>query len=174
MTPEAAVAKLAEIAVARSEFSEDDIYAALAAAGLPDPMADRAYKFTQTAWGRSFLAGLGVQFSPEYVCFNASGEEIESGRLDDEPFYAAACALAKQYAKSTGFQRLALMSADVRAINELLNKGSKAKDLVTSPAILFLEAPTVAGMEKARLRIAQHMAALPKANSRKKPWWRFW
>src|SRR5262249_22133974 len=99
---------------------------------------------------------------------------IESGQLDDEPHYAAAWALAPQHARSAGFQRLALMSADVHAINELLNKGSNAKDLVTSPAFLFLEAPTEAGMVKARQVMAEHMAALQKAHPVRKPWWRFW
>jgi hypothetical protein len=174
VSPEAAVAKLATIVTERREFSEDDIYAAMSSAGIPDGEADRAFKFTQTAWGRAFLAGLGVRFAPEYLCFNGSGEVIESGQLDDEAHYAAAWKLASQYQSSAGFQRLALMSADVHAINDLLNRGSKAKDLVTSPAFLFLEAPTETGMQRARQVIAEHMAALQKAHPVQKPWWRFW
>ncbi len=162
MTPEAAVSQLAEIVVARRAFSEDDVYAAMADAGIPTDVADRAYKFTQTAWGRAFLAPLGVRFSPDYVCFNASGDIIESGRLEDEPYFIAARALAKQHARSEGFQQLALMSADAHAINTALNKGSKAEDLVTAPVFLFLEAPTEAGMDKARRVIAQHTAAIKK------------
>jgi hypothetical protein len=95
VSPDAAVAKLVEIVVARREFSQDEIYAAMAAAGIPDPTADRALKFTQTAWGRAFLADLGVGFSPEYLCFNASGDVIESGQLDEEPHYSAASALER-------------------------------------------------------------------------------
>ena len=181
VTPEDAVTRLAEIVAARQEFTEDEVYAALADAGVADAFADRAYKFTQTAWGRAFLAGLGVQFSPEYVCFNASGEVIESGRLADEPCFAAASRLAQRYAGTPGFKRLALTSADADVINNALHEGSKPEDLVTAPAFLFLEAPTPAGMENARRVIAQYTAALqgPAAPATResapaKPWWRFW
>jgi hypothetical protein len=166
--------ELVEIVVTRSEFTQPEIYAAMAVAGIPDPTADRTYKFTQTAWGRVFLAGLGVQFSAIYVCFNASGNVIESGRLDEEQHYCAALALAKQHAKSAGFQQLALMSAEVHAVNELLNGGSKAADIATSPAFFFLEVPTEAGAKRARQEITEYMAALQKENLLKKPWWRFW
>ena len=174
MSPDAAVAKLVEIVVSKRDFSEDDIYAAMTAAGIPDPIADRVFMFTQIASGRTLLAGLGVRFSPEYFCFNAAGDVVESGQLDEEPYYSAATVLAKQHFRSPGFQQLALMSANVHAINEMLNKGSKATDLITSPAFLFLEAPTEAGMMNARQRITEHMVALQKANPVKKPWWRFW
>jgi len=174
VTPQLAVAKLADIVAERREFSEDEIYSAMSSAGLPNEIADRAFKFTQTAWGRAFLARLGVRFSPEYLCFNSAGEVIETGQLEGEPHYAAAMYLVPRYSSSAGFQRLALMSADVHAVNELLNKGSKAKDLVTSPAFLFLEAPTESGMVKARQVIAKHMTKLQKENPLRKPWWRFW
>src|SRR4051812_11407858 len=84
VTPQAAVARLADIIAARADFNEDEVYAAMADAGIPDPVADRAYKFTQIAWGRAVLAGLRVRLAPEYTCFNGSGEVIESGRLADE------------------------------------------------------------------------------------------
>jgi len=80
--------------------------------------------------------------------------------------------LPGSWRRSTKAQQV--FSADVHAINELLNRGSKAKDLVTSPAFLFLEAPTETGMQRARQVIAEHMAALQKAHPVRKPWWRFW
>src|SRR6266540_2237247 len=97
VSPESAVAWLADIVAARPEFTEDEVYAAMADAGVPDSLADRAYKFTQVAWGRAFLAGLSVQFSPEYVCFNGSGKVVETGRLADERCFAAASRLAQRY-----------------------------------------------------------------------------
>jgi len=179
--PDTAVAWLADILASWDEFTEDEVYSALADAGVPGALADRAYKFTQIAWGRSLLAGLGVQFPPEYVCFDASGKVIESGLLADEPCFAAASRLAERYADAPGFKRLALMSADVHAVNEALNKGSKPSDLVATPAFLFLEAPTTAGMANARRVIDQHIAAGPGPAAPAtpkpvpaKPWWRFW
>jgi hypothetical protein len=151
VTPDTAVAWLADILASWDEFTEDGVYSALADAGVPGALADRAYKFTQIAWGRSVLARLGVQSSR----------------------------LAERSAGAPGFRRLALMSADVRTVNKALNRGSKPEDLVGAPAFLFLEAPTAAGMANARRAIDQHMAAGPAASAtpkpaRAKPWWRFW
>jgi hypothetical protein len=179
--PETAVARLAEIIAARDEFTEDDLYAALAEAGLPDAVADRAYKFTQTAWGRVFLDGLGIQFGADYLCFNGAGDVIESGRLDDEPYFAAAVRLAPEYARTLGFQRFVLMSADVNAVNGALHAGSKPENLVMGPAAFFMEAPTPAGLARARQLLADRASAgkrggagsTPQAAA-KKPWWRFW
>ncbi len=75
------VTHLAEIVAPRIQFNEDEVYEAMANAGIPGPVADRAYKFTQIAWGRVLLYGLQVRFSPEYTCFNGVGEVIETGRL---------------------------------------------------------------------------------------------
>jgi hypothetical protein len=181
VSPETAVAWLADIIAERHEFTEDEVYAAMAAAGVPDGLADRAYKFTQVAWGRALLARLGVKSSPEYTCFNASGQVEESGRLADESCFAAASRLAKDYAGAPGFRHFALMSADVNAVNKAFHAGSKPEDLVTGPAFLFLGTPTAAGSEAAQQVIAQHLASwkerFPSATTKRavaKPWWRFW
>ena len=42
---------LADAIAAGGEFTEDELYAAMSRAGLPDDVADHAYKFTQIAWG---------------------------------------------------------------------------------------------------------------------------
>jgi hypothetical protein len=194
MTPEEAVARLAELMDTRAKLAEDDIYTMMREAGIPDPVADRAFKFTQIAWGRVFLGSFGVRFSPDYLCFNAVGDVVESGLLREQPYFAAAMSLARRYANTPAFQRLAVMSADVNAVNKALNAGSKAENLVTSPAALFFEAATPAGMEKAGKLLAQMAAAAdkedkprkseaarpakptrpPKPASPAKPWWRFW
>lgn len=177
VAPADAVAWLADILAAWHEFTEDEAYAAMTDAGIPDAIADRAYKFTQVAWGRALLAGLGVQFSPKYFCCNASGTVVESGKLADDPCFAAAAGLAERYKGSPGFKRLALLSADLNAVNNALNAGSKPEDLVTGPACLFLEAPTAAGIEAAHQAIAQYLPAIPsKPAIRKaaKSWWQFW
>lgn len=196
MTPEEAVARLAELVATRTKLSEEEINAMMREAGIPDPEADRALKFTQIAWGRVFLSSFGVSFSPDYFCFTADGDVVESGVLREQPYFAAAASLVRRYANTPGFQRLAVMSADVNAVNKALDAGSKAENIVTSPAALFFEAATPAGMEKARKVIAQATAAAEKEERRKrseaaraaepkrpaepvnpvkpKPWWRLW
>jgi hypothetical protein len=168
VTPREAVARLADIIAARAKFTEDEVYAAMAAAGIPDPVADRAYKFTQIAWGRLLLAGLRIQFAPEYTCYNGAGEVIETGRLADEPYFASATAAAERYAGAPGFKLLAMMAAEFHGVNELLLRGSKPENLEITPPALFMEPPTQAGMEKARQQLLQGLG------KPKKPWWRFW
>jgi hypothetical protein len=160
VAPETAVAWLADILAGWGDFTEDDAYAALAEAGVPDAVADRAYKFTQIAWGRDLLAGLGIQFAPEYIWLNGAGEVVDSGLLADEPCFATAARLAQRYRGAPGFIRLATMSADVNVVNSALNRGSKPENLATVPPCLFTEAPTEAGMANARKAIAEHLAAL--------------
>lgn len=180
MVPEAAVARLAEIVAEQTEFTEDDIYVAMAEAGIPDLAADRAYKFTQTAWGRVFLDGMGIQCGTDYLCFNGAGEVIESGQLADEPYFAAAARLVPRYAGSPGFKALVLMSADVSTINSALHAGSKPEHLVMGPAAFFMEAATPAGMAKARQVLSERSSAgkwggqAATRDAGKKPWWRFW
>lgn len=175
-TPEGAVVRLAEIVAPRAEFGEDEIYAAMAEAGIPGPVADRAYKLLQTAWGRAFLRRLKVQLSSDYIWFNGAGDVVESGPLESDPYFVAAWQLAGQYAGSPGFQRLAVMSADVHAVNSLLQRGSKPENCVTSTAAFFLEAPTPVGRQKAMEMLRQKAtAAAPKPPAPvKKPWWQFW
>lgn len=177
MSPEAAVALLAEILGSRSAFSEDEVYAELAKAGVPDSVADRAYKFTQTAWGRVLLADLRVPFDTEYMCFNGQGEVIESGLLADSPYFAAAMRLAPRYAETPGFRSLALCSADASAVNNALHAGKDPSRMAMGPAGFFMEAATPAGMDRAR-RLLTEQASAKKSTSApttaKKPWWQFW
>jgi hypothetical protein len=126
--------------------------------------------------------GLGVRFSPDYFCLNGAGEVVESGELEKEPYFVAASKLATQYAGLPAFVRLAVMSADVNTVNGMLKAGSKPKDLLLSPAAMFVEPATPAGMEKARQFLVQRMSAATKLGRSvapdsppvKKPWWRFW
>jgi hypothetical protein len=161
--PEAAVACLTEAIAAHAEFTEDDLYAAMAKAGIPGPDADRAFKFTQIAWGREFLRGRGdFQFAPDYLLFNGAGDVIESGTLSNQPYFVAAMAAVKKYASSPGFSRLALMSADVQAINKALEAGSKPTDLAMAPPALFMEPATPAGIEKAQRLLTDRVTPAAK------------
>src|SRR5262245_7582530 len=108
-------------------------------AGIPDDVADRAYKFTQTAWGRVFLDDMGINFSSDYTCYNEDGDEIESGELNEQPYFAAAMRLVSRYNRTKGFLTLAVMSADVNAVNAALNAGAKPEDLSMGPAMLFVK-----------------------------------
>jgi hypothetical protein len=141
MTPAAAVARLAEIVAASPGLTEDGIYDALAAAGVPEPLADRAYKFTQIAWGRVFLDGMGIDLLPDYSYTTVRGRERGEALLADEPCYAAALRLAPRYEQTPAFQRLALTSAEVLSVNDALKRGSRPENLTIGSALVLIEAP---------------------------------
>jgi hypothetical protein len=171
MTPEATIDHLAELLEALPVFSEDGAYAAMEAAGIPSADADRAYKFTQIASGRMLLAGIVAKFSNDYFWLNRSGEVVESGQLQDEPYFVAATKLVNER-PAEWMGSLGAMSADFSVTNQMLKRGSKPGNLETGPIVLFREYPTAAGMEKANLLIATHLKAatpLPR-----KPRWKFW
>jgi hypothetical protein len=177
MTPVDAVQQLASILLngGSQPPSEDYIYEALAHAGVPDNVADRAYKFSLIACGRRFLDGMGVRFPNEYICFNRFGDVMESGCLADEPYFCAAIDhVGPEQIGGEAFGNFALLSADVQAVNNALRSGSDPANLVAAPAFLFLEPPTESGMVSAQQVIALHMKKLKADNPRRKPWWRFW
>lgn len=155
MSPEDSVQHVARLVTADPQFTEDAVYGALAAANVPAREADLAYKFTQAAWGRLLLNGMGIKFSEGYHCLNADGEVVDAGKLSEEPHFTAATRLGKRYETQAGFKRLAAMSADFHAVNQALNAGSQPENLVTAPLVLFVEAPTEAGTAKARRLISE-------------------
>ena len=123
------------------------------------------------------LDGLGARFSPDYVCFDADGRVVESGRLAEEPHYAVALRLASEYAGKPGFAEFAAQSSDVQSTNAALRAGSRPENLVAAPAATFLEPPTEEGFMVAR-RHLMNLIKVPPAVAEKavtrKPWWRFW
>ena len=170
MNPEETVSALADIFDSLSSLTEDATYERMHAIGLPDRDADRAYKFTQIACGRLLLEGIVGRFHDEYFWLNASGETVESGRIQDEPYFSAAATLLRT--RSCPWAgNLGAMSADVAAINQLLKRGSKPGNLETGPSVLFLEMPTEEGMRKAgQLTLRDLRAPIRPARA----WWQFW
>lgn len=154
------------------KFGQIDMHQALMNLGISLDTANRAYKFIQIAWARAMLDGHGIKFSPDYHCFNKSGEVIESGPLAGEPFYTAAMEVVSMFEHSPGFKALALTASETYAVGDMLQQGLPACALATSPPALFMEKPTAAGMEKVTrfLRGGEQ----PPADSPKGPWWKFW
>jgi len=157
MTPEEAVRTLAVMLRTWEDFTQEDVHQRLLHTGLSARDAELTYGMTQVAWGRAFLNGLGITFAPTYVFVGAGGREIESGRLTAQPHYQTAMAIATSEQPFPGFLRLAMMSADVRVVNEMFNRGSNASDLMTGPPHLVLIDDVDDTREKSR-----------------KPWWRPW
>jgi len=71
------------------------------------------------------------------------------------------------------FERIALTSADIDAVNNILKMGSRPENLVMSPAYIFIDTPTSEGMCRAQVFMDQRGAEI-QARFKKKPWWMFW
>jgi hypothetical protein len=172
MSPEEAVNALVAFLSTQKEFDEEEAYAALEAAEVPAEQRQLAYQFTQIAWSRVLLDGMGIKFSPEYVLFSGEGEPVESGELETNPYYNAACAAGGRQPPPVGLAHLAMMSAEVHAVNNALNGGSRAENLVMGPIALFTDHPSPEGMERVQAHIRD--AAKQAAGTVRKPWWKVW
>ena len=193
-SPENTVLRLAEILAVCPIADEDVIYEAMANAGIDAATADRAYKFTQTAWGQLLLRAADVTFPPDYIYFDAEGNVAERGLLRDEPFFNAASQIAAWYARTPAFQPsflgLAMRSAAFNAVKLAADAGGKLSEMEMGAAFLFLSTPTEAGATRARKTMDEYMAAIPRrapvavpepvsppvsppAAPTKKPWWQF-
>lgn len=169
MSPQEAVHFVARSVTENPGFSEDAIHASMVAAGVPDRDADLAYKFTQAAWGRLLLDGLGIQFAHDYHILDGAGDTIESGTLSEQPHFAAATKLGAIHANKPGFQRLAAMSADFHSVNAALNAGSQPENLITAPLFLFVQAPSEMGMKKAQQLLSDLLSRRGKTRAVTEP-----
>lgn len=179
VTPALAVDWFAEALAERPDSDEDEWTAALAEAGVPAALARRACLFTQVAWGRALIDGMGMRFSPDYVGFDAAGRVAESGRLAEDPCFAEAVRIAEGYAASPGFMRLAAESADVKMAYQAHQDGADPKNLTTGTLFLFLEPPTEAGLKAATRVIGEYAGAAPSGrdggtSAGARPWWQSW
>ncbi len=182
-TAEGAVSLLFDLVAAHPEITEDEILQAMHSAGVPAGIAERAYRFTQIAWGRGLLEGLGIRFSSEYICFDSEGEISERGFLEQEPYFAAGSKIESRYVTTPAFKQIALSSAEANAVNKALFAGSKPEHLAMGPAFLFSEETSPEGREKARKTMDQEMRLIQlsadsqnteKESKPAKPWWRLW
>ena len=149
MTPEEAVAFLADLLKLQGAMSDDRMYMLMAKAGMTRDEADHVHKFAQIAWGRAFLSGMGIEFSPDYMWLDVDGRVVETGVLTSEPYFAAATQLASRYLPCPGVTDLALRSADVASVNAALKRGSKPESLLGATPLLFRAPPTAAGLAAA-------------------------
>jgi hypothetical protein len=113
-----------EVAAAMLVLDDDTIIARFG------PAARRAISFLELAFGRVLLERLGVELSAVAVI---DGRDVA---LADDPVYRAALAHAHAVDASGPaelYRTLALRSAEVAAVNQALNAGSRPQDLVLSP-----------------------------------------
>ena len=131
------LAALVSLAGERPELEDWDLAQALAARGFDTRAAERMVVFAPVAFGRYLLRDMGIKFDPT---FEVRGDRVRTAAplpLDQMPEYVAAVRAAPIVASSSpGFRALALRSAEVNAVNNLLIKGSQPANLQLIPMLI--------------------------------------
>src|SRR6266571_3754554 len=111
--------------------------------GLSKLEAVAAIRFVPLALGRAILLeGLGMTLADSYVLVNQATGAREEKSLADEKFFMETMNLAPALGAEFGIDvvsTVALLSSEVQAVNEALNAGSKAEDLVGSLPLMKWE-----------------------------------
>lgn len=126
--------------------------------GLSKLDATAAIRFVPLALGRAILLeGLGIALSDSYLLLNEVTGTREEKSLGDEQFFTETMKLAPALGVELGIDvvsAVALLSSEVQAVNQALNAGAPAENLVASLPVIQWEE----GVD----------------NAAKPPRWKFW
>jgi hypothetical protein len=132
-----AIIKSIEIIRNNNQENDDVIMQKLAELGIEKDLANHLATFIPIAYCRAFLDGSGVTFVDYYLYFDEKGSTSKPRWLTDEPVFLEALKIAegelKGGANGERYFSIAGRSGEFRAINDLLNRGSKFEDIVMSP-----------------------------------------
>jgi hypothetical protein len=126
---------ITQVAALMVELDDEAVIARLVAENHVERDARLAVAFLPLAFGRALLGPLGVELAATAMLGDV--EIVLAG----DPLYRAAAEHATQVHESGPselFRALALRSAEVSAVNQALNAGSQAADLVLSPPMISL------------------------------------
>lgn len=161
------------------EQNLEKTYSKLVDSGRPEAIVDRVGHFLALAIGRALVtANLPIHHASTYHRVLLSGEMLRDIPLMSEPAFARGLMLVDELSQSQleAVKRLALSSAEVNAVNNLLNSGGELEDCKGSPFII----PDLGTMNEAFERaLSIYFSQTPDmssglSNAAKKPWWKFW
>jgi hypothetical protein len=119
--------------------SDEEVVRKLVAVGVEPVPAARLVEFLPMAYCRVILAEAGVRFCDRFQRKLADGRLSAERSLDSEPFWAETLsyAIAEKRRGVTGEALLSVAahSSEFDATNQLVNLGSKLKDIVLTPAV---------------------------------------
>jgi hypothetical protein len=111
--------------------------------GLSKLDAAAAIRFVPLALGRAILLeGLGIALSDSYLLVNDAAGTREEKPLGGEPFFTETMKLAPALGAELGIDvvsAVGLLSSEVQAVNEALNTGAPAENLVASLPVIKWE-----------------------------------
>ncbi|HTD56433.1 MAG TPA: hypothetical protein VK670_13675 [Silvibacterium sp.] len=117
-------------------LSNDQIFWKLVGSGVDKRRAARLVEFVPVAYSRLLLGKLGVRFSNSFQRAISTGMLSEKQSLSSDPVWHEvvrfATADVEQGIAKNDLLAIAGRSAEFDAVNQLLNNGSRATDLVLS------------------------------------------
>ena len=138
VTADSVVTLLVSIVADRPDVDESALVDVLVSRGVERKAAMRAVVFVPLAFGRHLLGPMGVTFDMTYEVRGEKQHTDAPLPLSDVPEYIAATALASTFAESSpGFRTLALRSAEMNVVNQMLTTGSKPTDIQTTAALVM-------------------------------------
>jgi hypothetical protein len=136
------------IFVINANAEEEKLLASLIANGIEEDFAWKLIEFLPLAFGRVLLKKWRVRTSDEYVRYTPSEEKIVENvrkKLGGEIVFSYAIFMGSEMSKRSllsilglslkneQFQTIAGLSVEVKAVRELIGRGSKPENLVLTP-----------------------------------------
>jgi hypothetical protein len=111
----------------------------LTGSGLSEQQATKLIQFVPIAFTRFLYRASGVRFAPNYVVLGADGQPKAQRPIADEPAFREAWGHCEEAAGWPGdgyFLPIAARSGGYRALQDLVEKGSDLRDIVTGPPMM--------------------------------------
>src|SRR5213082_218668 len=130
------------VALFRSSLELDDevVYILLVRQGIERKRASRLVEFLPIVYCRLILRNSGARFSDRFQRL-LPGDAVREEAFADDPLWNETFAFAQREVEhgvsAKDLLAVAMRSADFDAANQLLNKGSKLRDLVFAPTVFM-------------------------------------
>ena len=118
--------------------------------GTERTTAENVALLTPVAFGRTSRGVSSVHGANKYVFFNADGEVVRSGRLDENDAFRIALDNLSEYCEHAGFEILRKTSPEIEIVELTTGAGVDPKNVTIGPLSLWLAPPTAAGREVAK------------------------
>jgi hypothetical protein len=130
---------LAEACAAICSKASPNAIAEMVSLGATPREATRLYSFVTLAFGRELIGRLGATTSGRFVLREPDGRQTEQTLASELLFMqAATLARSRSQLSKDQFACIAMQSCEVAAVNNALNDGSRAADLVLSAPMILL------------------------------------
>jgi len=143
------------------EADDEVVVNALMQSGLGKYRTFELVLWVPMAFGRAVLEGLDFTLPDTFQLMSSDGQQFTRRRFSDEPVYVEAHRFAVTFV-AQGFPRndliaIAGRSAEFKAVNDALLKGSELKNLQPGEPVVSFPDPS----------------SEPKLDANR-PWWKFW